>query len=68
MSNKKALVNLYKDCVGDLRTRFLYDIVYQQQHKNRDPKYYLSDTSVYCTIIYFSTGFGPAKSFNTYLR
>ena len=23
----------------------LYDIVYQQQHKNRDPKYYLSDTS-----------------------
>ena len=31
--------------VGDLHTHFLYDIVYQQQHKNLDPKYYLSDTS-----------------------
>ena len=29
MSNKRALVNL---------THFLYDIVHQQQHKNRDQK------------------------------
>ena len=37
---KKKIVNLYEAryCVGDPRTHFLYDIVYQEQHKNRDQK------------------------------
>ena len=32
-------------CIVDPSTRFLYDIVYQQQHKNRDPNACLSALS-----------------------
>ena len=42
MSNKKTFLNLY---FGDPCTHFLYDIVYQQQHKSRDLNAYLSDRS-----------------------
>ena len=43
INNKRTLVNSYKDI--KLVTRlciFCYDIVYQQQHKNRDPNASLS--------------------------
>ena len=35
-----------------MRTHFLYEIVYQQQHKDGDLKYYLSDSSKKCMINY----------------
>ena len=41
ISNKRALVNLYKDILCWWPAyAFLYNIVYQQQHKNRDQKSY----------------------------
>ena len=47
MNNKRTLVNLYKDIVLVIhRTHFLYDIVYQQQHKSRDSNVCLSDGSL----------------------
>ena len=37
MNNKTTLVDLNKDIIlHDLCTHFLYDTVYQQQHKCRD--------------------------------
>ena len=36
INKKRALVTIYKDCIGDQCTHFLYGIVYQQQHKSRD--------------------------------
>ena len=39
MNNKRTLVNLYPS------THFLYDIVYQQQHKSRDLNQCLSKAS-----------------------
>ena len=58
MNNKRALVYLYKDivCIGDLCTHFLYDIVYQQQNKNRDSNAYLSDRSIEFNKTHFYYG------------
>ena len=49
MNNKRTLVNLYKDNAlvnGDPSTHFLYNIVYQQQHRNRDINSWLSVLSL----------------------
>ena len=45
MKNKRTLVNLYKDCIGEPCIHFLYDIVCQQQHKCRVSNKCLSDGS-----------------------
>ena len=46
INNKRTSVNLYMDIVlVTRRTHFLYDIVYQQQHRSCDSNAYLSDGS-----------------------